>query len=219
VTLEEDRALLDSYRRGDRASLAAVFRMYVEDVAKTVRSGVVVVVDGKKVRLGVRMPEHDVEAIVQETFTRAFAPRARESYDGIRPFGAYLATIARNLLIDRGRREVREAKSVVAVDDVGELADPEETDPTWRLEEEALDKILDAMKQALVEPDRSIFVCRVEKQMSFKEAAAATGLSEIVIRRRDTRMRAELLDRLRQHGFLENAKVRIGTSLLSRRSK
>lgn len=219
VTLEADRALLDGYRKGDRGALGAVFRMYVDDVAKTVRSGVVVAVDGKRTRLGVRMPEHEVEAIVQETFARAFAPRARDSYDGIRPFGAYLATIARNLLIDRGRREAREAKSVVAVDDVGQLADPEGTDPTWRLEEQALDKILDEMKASLVEPDKSIFVCRVERQLSFKEAAAATGLSEIVIRRRDTRMRADLLDRLRRHGFLENARVRIGTSLLSRRSK
>ncbi len=219
MTLEEDRALLDNYRRGDRAAMAAVFRMYVDDVARTIRAGVVVNVEGRRTRLGVRMPEHDVEVLIQETFTRAFAPRARESYDGLRPFGAYLATIARNLIVDRGRKEVRAQKSFVAVADIADLADPDEEDPTWRLEEQSLARIVSEMKDSLEEPDKSIFICRVERRMSFKEAAAAVSLSEIVVRRRDTRMRSELLARLRSHGFLENARVRIGTSLLPRRSR
>ena len=219
MTLETDRALLDGYRRGDKAALTTIFRAYVDDVARTVRAGVVVDVDGKRTRLGQRIPEQDLEAVVQETFARAFSVKARAAYDGIRPFGAYLATIARNLVIDRGRREVREAKSFVTVTDMADLADPHHTDPTWALEEAQLQRLVTEVKLELDDVDQRIFTCRVEKQMSFKETAVDTGLSEIVIRRRDTRMRAKILDRLRKHGFLENAKVRIGTSLLPRRER
>jgi hypothetical protein len=83
--LENDRALLDAFRRGDRAAMTKVFRHYVDDVARTIRAGVVVNVDGQRTRVGQRLPEHEVEALVQETFTKAFAPKARESYDGVRP--------------------------------------------------------------------------------------------------------------------------------------
>lgn len=217
--LETDRALLDAFRRGDRAALTRVFRHYLDDVGRTVRAGVVVQVDGQRTRVGQRLPEHEVEAIIQETFAKAFSPKARESYDGIRPYGAWLATIARNLLVDRARGERRDSR-VVHVDDLGELADAStETDPTWRLEEEQLGRLVGQVKQTLEEPDRSIFRLRFEEQKSFRETALALGVSEIVVRRRDTRLRARILDLLRSEGFLENAKVRIGTSLLPRKNR
>jgi RNA polymerase sigma factor (sigma-70 family) len=218
-TLEEDRALLDAYRKGDRSALAQVFRFYVEDVTRTIRAGVVVEIDGRRQRVGARLPEHEIEVLVQETFTRAFAPKAREAYDGLRPYGAWLATIARNLVIDRGRKELREQRSFVPVADADELKSDDVADPTWHLEEQQLRRIVDEMKASLGEPDKSIFMCRMEKQLSFREAANELSLSEIVVRRRDTRMRAELLERLRRHGFLEHAKVRIGASLLPRRGR
>jgi RNA polymerase sigma factor (sigma-70 family) len=217
ATLDGDRELLAAFKKGERAALTRVFRLYVDDIARTLRAGVVVNVDGQRVRLGARLPEGEIEALVQETFTKAFAPRARESYDGVRPYGAFLATIARNLLIDRARQERRDAR-VVAVEDIGALAG-DAPDPTWKIEEEQLAKIVAVVKGALEEPDRSIFHLRVEEGRSFRDTAAALGLTEIVVRRRDTRLRAKLLDLLRSEGFLTDARVRIGTSLLPRRSE
>ena len=105
VTLEQDRELLQRFRRGDAGALAQVFQRYAQHVAHAVRTGVLVQVDGQLVRVGAGLPEHEVEALVQETFVRAFAPRTRDAYDGLRPYAAYLLTIARNLVIDRGRRQ------------------------------------------------------------------------------------------------------------------
>jgi RNA polymerase sigma factor (sigma-70 family) len=217
--LENDRALLDSFRRGEREALTQVFRHYLDDVARTLRAGVVVHVEGQRTRVGQRLPEHEVEALIQETFTKAFAPKARESYDGVRPYGAWLATIARNLLVDRARNERRDAR-VIPVDDLADLpAASTEHDPTWKLEEEQLGRLVGEVKATLEEPDLSIFKLRFEEQKSFRETAQALGVSEIVVRRRDTRLRAQILDLLRSRGFLENARVRIGTSLLPRKNR
>ena len=217
--LERDRAWLDAFRRGERDALTRVFHAFVDDMAKTLRAGVVVTVDGQRVRVGARLPEHELEALLQETFAKAFAPRARQAYDGVRPYGAYLATIARNLLIDRARQERRDAR-VIAVDDLADVPEASsETDPTWRIEEEQIGRIVGEVEADLGEPDLSIFRLRFKEQKTFRETAAALGLTEIVVRRRDTRLRARLLDLLRAQGFLENVRVRIGTSLLSRKHR
>ena len=50
------------------------------------------------------------------------------------------------------------------------------------------------------------------------KTAKALGLSEVTVRRRDTRLRAALLDVLRGAGFLQDARVAIGQSLLGRRA-
>lgn len=217
TALERDRALLDGFRAGDRVALTRVFRMYVADLASTVRAGVTVVVEGRRVRLGDHLPEHEVDVILQETFARAFSPKARASYDGLRPFGAYLATIARNLVIDRGRALVRDGQRIAPVD-VNVVEDDAAVDPSWKIEEEQLARIAGAFRSSLTEPDLSIFRCRFEQHMSVREAAKALDLGLIVVRRRETRLRAALLDALREHGFLQNAKVRIGASLLARRN-
>lgn len=218
--LERDRGLLDAFRRGDREALTRVFRHHIDDVARTLRAGVVVEVDGRRTRVGQRLPEPEVEALVQETFARAFAPQARAGYDGLRPYGAWLATIARNLLIDRARREQRSAR-FVPLDDaeaLGLAADGPE-DPAWGLEEQQLAGLVAGMKASLEEPDLSIFRLRFEQQRSFRETAEALGVTDIVVRRRDTRLRAKLLELLRSAGFLEHARVRIGASLLRRSDK
>ena len=44
--------------------------------------------------------EHD---LVRETFVRAFAEKARSSFDGLRPYRPFLLRITKNLMIDRFR--------------------------------------------------------------------------------------------------------------------
>lgn len=218
LRLESDRALLAAFKRGARDALARVFDLYVDDVARTIRAGVTVKVEGATVRLGKGMPEADVEALVQETFARAFSPAARDAYDGIRPYGAYLATIARNLVVDRGRDLVRSQKRLAGGVDVEAVPDDESGDPTWRLEEEQLQGVVRRYREGLDEPDKSIFRLRYEEQMSHPQTAKALGISEVTVRRRDTRLRAALLDLLRAEGFLRDARVSIGQSLLGRRA-
>lgn len=67
-TLEGDPVLLAAFRRGEREALTEVFRLYVDDVAHAVRSGVRVTVDGQMARVGVGLSETELEVVVQDTF-------------------------------------------------------------------------------------------------------------------------------------------------------
>lgn len=213
--LTRDRALLDAFRRGERAALTTVFRAYLDDVARTIRAGVVVQVEGQRVRVGQQLPEHEVEGLIQETFLRAFSDKARSSYDGLRPYGAYLATIARNLVIDLERK--RRRSPMDAVGDVESQVVDESADPATQLEEDEASRVLLGVKASLGEPELSIFKLRFEEQQSCRAIADALGTTEIVVRRRETQLRARLLEELRAAGFLKNATIRIGQRLLRRR--
>lgn len=200
-TLESDRPWLDGFRRGDRDALARVFRAYVADVTRTVRAA------------RGRLPEHEVEALVQEVFVKALQPKARAAYDGVRPFGAWLATIARNLVMDQLRRGGR---TVPLEGDVLDSAGADSQDPVERLQDEQLQRVVAAFRAALDTEDQAIYRVRFEETRSIVDAARTLGWSEIKLRRRDTRLRVRLLEALRAEGFLLDAEVRIGTSLLPR---
>jgi RNA polymerase sigma-70 factor (ECF subfamily) len=126
--LEADRALLDAFRRGGREALGQVYFCYVDSVATLLRFGFML--DTHSLRVpGARDPD-DERDLVQEVFVRAFAERARRSYDGVRPYRHYLLRIAKNLLIDRQRARGHE----VALD-AGAL-DGDEPDPESEYERE-----------------------------------------------------------------------------------
>lgn len=212
--LEQDRAWLDAFRRGERAALARVFDAYVDDMARTIRAGVVVDVDGAPVRLGGDLLEPDVEQIIQETFLKAFEEKARLSYDGLRPYGAYLSTIARHLVIDRGRALKREGRSHVV--DVEALAGGG-ADPARVAEERELARLIDGFADSLGEPDRSVFRLRLVDGRGHRETGVEVGLTEMQVRRRDARLKQALLTFLRRHGFLRHAPDTIGSSLAPRK--
>ncbi|MDP2342377.1 MAG: sigma-70 family RNA polymerase sigma factor [Deltaproteobacteria bacterium] len=198
--LEGDRLLIDGFRRGERAALARVFLRYAPEVARQVRAA--------------RAPEHEVEALVHDVFTKAFAEKARLAWDGLRPFGAWLSTITRNVVIDRVRVERRldsrapEDMPVIVADD----------DPAAAHEAGELDAALRSFRDGLDVDDRALFRVRFEEQRSLSQTAELLGWSEIRVRKRDTALRAALLQALRGAGFLKDARVRIGTSLLRRRT-
>ena len=199
AALEEDWSLLDGFRRGDRSALSQVFLKYADEVARQVRAA--------------RVPEHDVESLVHDVFLKAFKDNARQSYDGLRPYGAWLNTITKNLVIDRARKERR--IDLRAPEDMPTLTSAD--DPAADHENEELRTILDTWKQSLNSDDRALFAARFEEAQSLSAAAQTLGWSEIRVRKRDTALRTALLAALRSGGFLEAAKVTIGKSLLARR--
>lgn len=201
VVLEENRSLLDAFRRGDRSALAQVFLAYSDDVARQVRAA--------------RVAEHDVESIVQDVFIKAFAESARSSYDGLRPYGAWLNTITKNVLIDEVRKNRRvdlrapEQMPTITADD----------DQALVQEDAELTAVVEAWRRSLSAEDQALFAERFEACRSFPQAAKSLGWSEIRVRKQDTALRTRLLATLRQHGFLQKAKVSIGQSLLLRKNK
>lgn len=104
-----DPEWLEAFRCGQRAALERVYRTYARGIERYLRA---------LARSNAQREFAQGSAIadfLQEVFVRAFAPRARQSYDGVRDYGAYLATIARNCFIDalraKGERFCRARKS------------------------------------------------------------------------------------------------------------
>jgi RNA polymerase sigma factor (sigma-70 family) len=181
-----DRALLDAFRRGERAALSRVYYEYVDDIATVVRYGFAIA------SKGVRVPGAPDEAterdLVQEVFARAFAPRARDAYDGVRPYRPYLRRIAKNLLIDRARASGQS----VAIEDVEDelVVEPAEVDPEWMRQREAT-----AAYVATLAPElQRVVELRFEQGLSQEEVATALDIS----RRRVRTLEAKILRGLRK---------------------
>ncbi len=196
ASIECDRAWLDEFRRGERAALARVFDTYVNDVTRTLRAGVVVKTADGPVRVGANLPEADLEGLVHDTFVKVFNERARMSYDGLRPFGAWVATIARHVLIDHGRASMGRHFVDAEIDDVADSG-PSQEDVVRRSE---LRTLLDRFLGALDGLDRRVFALRFVESKSRRDAGIALGMSEMQVRRRDVRLKRDLAQLLYAHG-------------------
>lgn len=192
-----DRALLDAFRRGDREALATVYFHYVADIAAMVRNGFSIPASGARVRgAGDEQTERD---LVQEVFSRAFAPRARDAYDGLRPYGPYLRRIARNLMIDRARAGDR---SVPLDDSDAELViapEPAETDAAWAAQRRETVAYIASLSPEL----QSLVKLRFEDELSQEQAAAALGISRRRVRTLEARIERGLRKVLRRAGLWE----------------
>lgn len=204
--LEDDRDLLARFKRGERGALSAVFSRYVDEVTAQVRANAA--------RGG--LPMHEVEAIVHDVFVKAFAVDARDRYDGLRPYGAWLNTITRNILIDRARKERR--LRFLAPDEFADLkgdADSAFDD----VSNDELRALLERFRGDMGDDERALFVVRFEEGCSLKESAVRLGISEIKARKLDTAVRMRLLERARGAGFFQHIKIKIGQSLLGRSAR
>jgi RNA polymerase sigma-70 factor (ECF subfamily) len=207
---ENDRPLLDAFRRGDRGALTTVYHRFVDDVARLPRHGFVVETKG-----GLRIPgahgsDEECE-IVQEVFARAFSETGRSGYDGLRPYRPYLMRIAKNLLIDRVRR-----RQLLSLEMLAEIAPDDATaetgspDPADDLSpEEALDwqRLLDAARQfiaRLSEEERQLIVLRFEEGRSQEDVAAQLGVTRRRIRSLEGRVQRGLAN------YLKKNKIRFG---------
>ena len=97
----DNRALLDRFRRGDRDALAEVYYRYVDEVATLARRGFTIESSGHVYVRG--LDAEGERELVQETFVKAFAEKARLAYDGVSPYRPYLLRITKNAMIDRYR--------------------------------------------------------------------------------------------------------------------
>lgn len=124
--------------------------------------------------------------LVQETFARAFSQRARLAFDGLRDFGPYLATIARNLLVDWARRQGREIQTdsvaaQLAQEDGDELDVPWADAATIRIVED----YLAGLPRELADVHRERYV----HSRSQRDAAKILGISRQQLRTRENRLR------------------------------
>ena len=195
-----DRELLDRFRRGERTALAAVFEFYVDEVATLARRGFTIESSG---HVYVRGASRDGEfELVQETFAKAFAEKARLAYDGLSPYRPYLLRITKNLMIDRFRADQKDARTIGV--DIGDLdalqpAAEEPPDLHWQ-------KLAAATAEyvaTLAPEQRELVRLRFEESMSQERVAEALGWTRRKVRTFETEVQKGLRSWLKQRGFLE----------------
>lgn len=175
--------LLAGFHRGDERVLEEVYWAYYERVA-----GVALLMrSGSRVR---GAGDTEVEDLVHETFKRAFTDKSRRNYDGKRPYGPYLATIARNLLVDEARRRGRELPTAELPEDL-----PEEVTEVLEWAEPDTVRAVETYLSQLPKELQAIHEQRYVKGSSQEAAATALGLSREQIRTLEQRLR----DGLREH--------------------
>jgi RNA polymerase sigma-70 factor (ECF subfamily) len=192
------RDLLERFRAGERAALEAVYRHHAPDVARHLRHGFTL---GRFHFAGYSQP-FDLDNAVQETFARAFKESARVAYDGLRPFGAWLFSIARNLVIDDLRERRLALEPFLQPDAEAADAAPEE-----ELLRHELRRLYYDFVEQLDGRERAFFLLRFEEQRTQVEAGRACGLSHMQARTREKRLRRQFLAHMQRGGYLQSASV------------
>jgi RNA polymerase sigma factor (sigma-70 family) len=200
-----DRDQLAAFREGKRDALERVYRQHVADVSTFLRTGFMYTTNDKPTRFAGVRDSFDLESLVQEVFARAFEERARLAYDGLRPLGAFLRGIARNLVLDRLRKHVRHGEVLAAPEvlDATAIDEPDrETSEDERRGRELVARFLDTECD---ERDRSLYRLRYERELSQVDAARAAQLTRIQVRRWETKFRARLLRFLKRADYVRDA--------------
>nr|WP_255216579.1 sigma-70 family RNA polymerase sigma factor [Pseudenhygromyxa sp. WMMC2535] len=150
----------------------------------------------------------ELQDVLHETFRRAFEPGARAGYDGIRPYGPYVKTIARNLVLRSFRDRVR----LFSVDGEGVgggggqesggaqvIADGGPS-PEREVHDLQVAELVARFVDGLDEDARQLIELRFRQGMSQRDAAEALGLGRQRLRTREKQLRRRLLDFLREQG-------------------
>jgi RNA polymerase sigma-70 factor, ECF subfamily len=177
----DDEQLLAAYRAGDVAAFEALLARYEKPIWSYLR----------------RFVRHDeaAEDLLQEVFLRV----VRDAQDAGAPgwkgkakFSTWLFTIARNLCVDRSRREaIRRAASLDAATDEGDapvslhdrIPAPERPADAVLAGRQAAARI-DRAIAALPDDQREVFLMREVMELPFAEIAVVVGASEPTVKSR-----------------------------------
>ncbi len=201
--LIEDRVLLAAFREGKRDALERIYRHYVNEVATFLRGGFTYLSDGRPQAFG-GFRALELEAVVQDAFIRAFSASARASYDGLRPYRAFLFGVARNVAL--GALERRGAGTrLEPLDDHAHTLAADSTPPEETIDRrEARELVAAFLAGDCDDRDRRLFTLRWDDGLSQEQAARAAGLTRIQVRRWETKFRARLLRHLKRARFVED---------------
>ncbi len=195
--------MLDGFRAGDRDALTRVYREHVEEVAALLRMGFAFDAGGIRRRFVGYGSAFELQDALHETFRRAFEPRARDAYDGIRPYGPYLRAIARNVVLRAFRaREIafppdgEGAEANVAVT----LGAPPHEKPDEALARQQARALVRNFVASLAPPDQELVRLRFEEGLSQRDAADRLEVGRQRVRTREAKIRRRLLAHLRARG-------------------
>jgi RNA polymerase sigma factor (sigma-70 family) len=201
--------LLESYRKGDKKAYLAIYNKYSFSLRKFLQGGFSFSSQGRICRYRGADPSMDVEAIVQETFARAFVVTTRTNYDGERPFQTYLFSIAKNLVL----RECHHRDRLVNVEHIEETAEPVTSypmssrdsgsqSPETYVQNLQLKSLTDGFIAALNEEEKQFFSSRFANGLTQEDTAAHMNTTRARIKLLEKNMRKRFLEMLRKNGYL-----------------
>jgi RNA polymerase sigma factor (sigma-70 family) len=217
---QKNPAFLDAFREGRPAALEAVYRAFERPLKNFVVRGFAFRSEGRDLYFGGLSHGHDLEDIIQETFRRAFGVRARQSYDGVRPYKNYLFTIARNAVItdmSSRRRQIPVGEALMRdapSDDLSPLeswvvsqraALGEEGVLTShdRVENLEIYGLLMGFMESLASDEASFFQVRFLAGCSQEITARRMGWNRARVRKLEARLRRAFLCHASGSGYLE----------------
>ena len=197
--------MLEEYRRGDRATLEALYRHCSPMVLRALSFGFGV--RNKGARGTLQVSPLDLDAAHQETFVRVFGESARLHYDGLKPFEPYVLAIARSAAIDVLRAQGKVHSETIALGDLDTdqtLVDPGASPEMLALQAEA-EAVVRGFLATLTPGDLRFATARFIDGLSQEGAGALCGLSRQEARTKEAKLKAACLSHLRQQGFLDGA--------------
>jgi RNA polymerase sigma-70 factor (ECF subfamily) len=205
---EWDQERLRRFREGAPEVMGEVYRAHAEPLARAMRA---VAFRGRG--FAYLQGALEVENTVLETFARAFEPRTRLSYDGVRPYAQFLMGIARNVVLEQSRS--REVVSGLGPQDEGSTVDWELGTAAGsgggleqQLEDQEVEALLRTFKEGLSSEERELFELRFTEGLAQESAAERVGLTRIQVRRREKGLKQRLLEFLQTRGYLQGIQAK-----------
>jgi len=205
---EWDQNRLRRFRDGAPEVLGEVYRAHAEPLARALRA---VAFRGRG--FAHLQGALEVENTVLETFARAFEPRTRLAYDGVRPYAQFLMGIARNVVLEQSRS--REVVAGLGPQDEGSVVNWELGAAAGdgggveqQLEDQEVEALLRSFKEALSPQERELFELRFTEGLAQESAAERVGLTRIQVRRREKGLKQRLLDFLQARGYLQGIQAK-----------
>ncbi len=208
--LIENRNLLNSFRQGDPDSLATVYHTYSDTVLSLLQRGFTGNHKGSFIR---GVPDINVRLdLLQDIFLKAFSRSARESYDGIRPYRAFLVTIARNRMIDYWRAQTRDPIAAVhghsqeyhdaLLDNIHQTENETGTDEEDRIYWQQCLEASDEFVTTQNERTRRFISLRFREELPLLEVARQLNISRWRARSLEKKLQQNLEKHLRKKGLL-----------------
>jgi RNA polymerase sigma-70 factor, ECF subfamily len=168
---DDEAEWLDRFHRGDRQTIEACYRSHFATVERATRD---------------ILGSADRETVIHEVFSRLIAtPELRRSFRG-GAFGAWLATVARNLAIDYRRRLGREVSGAA-----GAEAASADRGAAGSWEESAQARLLvERFRRDHLPPEwQGVFELRFLHELPQREAASRLGINRTTLAYREVRTR------------------------------
>lgn len=205
----DNRQLLDDFRSGTQEALSRVFRTYVDDIKDILRFGFSFESGGRSCRFQGYQNDYDLQDRIQDVFIQAFSEKARLGYDGIRPYKAYLARIARNLVIEEFRRTETRMRHFSFDEVDGKETAPiplsqAEASPEAASERDELADLLLVFEASLSDNERKVLKVLFREGLSQRRASEELGWTRTRLRWVELGLRKKAWRFFRNTGYLDD---------------